>query len=106
MADIVCVNLQERFGHLYRITWDPAYDPDYKRVPRAKRDPWYMQIPCVGKGVTIYPHGGDLLALECDNRYGVANRVAALPGVVLHQSGVARRRSCSRCRCSTRSRRS
>jgi hypothetical protein len=87
MADVKCVNLQERFGHIYRITWDPAYDPDYRHVPKAKRDPWYMQTPCAGKGITIYPHGGGLLALECDNRYGIAKRVAALPGVTPWQDG-------------------
>jgi hypothetical protein len=87
MANVMCVNLQVRFGNIYRIVWDPAYDPDYKHVPRAKRDPWHMQIPCRAKGVTIYPHGGNLLALECDGHYSIARRIAGLPGVTLYQDG-------------------
>jgi hypothetical protein len=37
--DPPCINLAERFGDVYRIFWDQAYDPDYKHFPRDKRDP-------------------------------------------------------------------
>ncbi len=53
-----CVNLRERFGAEYRITWDEAREG-------WDESPWLMQIPCRG-GITIYPHGGNLLAVEVD----------------------------------------
>lgn len=83
MLDPVCVNLADRYGAVYRITYDPAYDPAH--VPHDKRDPRYMQMPC-DRG-TIYPHGGEMLAVEVDYRPKVAAKVAALPGVVVHQDG-------------------
>jgi hypothetical protein len=79
-----CVNLRERFGADYRITFDDCYDSFH--VPRACLDPWMMQIRCRG-GVTIYPHGGDLLAVEVDYHRYLAKRLAAIPGVTLHQDG-------------------
>ena len=79
-----CINLRDRFGDHYRITFDPAYDPAY--VPRSKLDPWYMVIPCK-RGLTIYPHGGDWLAVEIDGHPYIAKRVQKLLGVALHQSG-------------------
>ena len=80
-----CTNLQQILGDRYRITWDPAYDPSH--VPHDKRDPWMMQVPCEGKGVTIYPHGGTILAIELNRRFQLANRLKVLPGVTLHQDG-------------------
>ena len=55
-----CMNLQEQFGTRYRVTFDAAYNP--KHVPRDKLDPCMMQMPC--ERGTVYPHGGDLLAVE------------------------------------------
>jgi hypothetical protein len=46
-----------------------------------------MQLPCRGRGVTIYPHGGDRLAVEVDGRPGLIKKLAAIPGVVLLQNG-------------------
>jgi len=37
--------------------------------------------------VTIYPHGGDRLAVEVDGRPGLAKKLAAIPGVELGQDG-------------------
>jgi hypothetical protein len=79
----VCINLRERFGAEYRIAFDPAYDPF--NVPRDRLDPWMMTIPC-HKGV-IYPHGGDVLAVELDNQQAAARKLAAVPGIRLHQDG-------------------
>jgi hypothetical protein len=75
---VKCVNLLERFGGRYRISWDQA---------REGRDssPWLMQIPCRG-GITIYPHGGTLLAVEVDHHPHVARRLQEL-GLKLHQDG-------------------
>jgi hypothetical protein len=79
-----CVNLRETFGERFRIAFDPAYD--HRGVPRAKLDPWMMTIPCQG-GITIYPHGGELLAVEVDYHPGIAKKLAAVEGVRLHQNG-------------------
>jgi hypothetical protein len=78
-----CVNLLEMFGDRFRVSFDPAYDPDH--VPRTKLDPWMMQLLCE-RGV-IYPYGGDRLAVEIDSRPQTAKAVGAIPGVVLYQDG-------------------
>jgi hypothetical protein len=79
-----CIDLRQRFGDRYRITWDPAYDS--KGIHRDNLDPWYAQIPCRG-GITIYPVGGNDLAVECDYHRYLARRLAAIPGVVCTQDG-------------------
>jgi hypothetical protein len=89
------VNLEQRYGDRFRIFWDEAYDPDYKHVPRDKRDPWYMELRGgkrgpgrnSGPGFTIYQHGGTTLALEIDYHNKTAGRVAEIPGVRIHQDG-------------------
>lgn len=81
---MTCINLLTVFGKQYRISFDPAYEP--KHVPRNNRDSWMMQMHCAGRGVTIYPHGGDLLAVEVNGRRGVAGRLLAM-GLRLHQDG-------------------
>jgi hypothetical protein len=80
-----CINLLEAFGRDYKITFDPAYDS--RRVPRRRLDPWMLQLPCRGKGVCIYPHGGDRLAVEVDGRPGLVKQLLAIPGVELWQDG-------------------
>jgi hypothetical protein len=80
LSEPSCPNLAELFGDRYKVTYDPAYDrpndPD-------KRDPWMMQLPC--ERGTLYPHGGNLLAVEVDNHAPTARKVAALPDVHVHQ---------------------
>jgi hypothetical protein len=78
-----CVNLQERFGKRYRITFDPAYSP--KHVPHDKLDPWAMLIPCQ-RGI-IYSHGGDLLTVEVEGRRVTANRLRQLDCTTTCQEG-------------------
>ena len=63
----------------YKITYDEATD--------GRTDPWMRQIPCAGTGVTVYPHGGTRLAVQCDNRKATAKRLEAIDGVTLHQDG-------------------
>ncbi len=75
-----CVNLRQRFGDRYKITFDPALE--------VRGDPWMMQIPC--RFGTIYPHGGDILAVECDYHPGIAARITAL-GLYERQSGHSER---------------
>ena len=81
-APATCVTLAARFGRDYKVTHDPA-----ARTRRQKRDPWLMQLPCRGKGVTIYPHGGSWLAVEVDGRPGLVKKLLAIPGVELRQDG-------------------
>jgi hypothetical protein len=78
-----CINLLETLGDRYRITFDEAYEP--RNVPREKLDPWMMQILCAGRGITIYPHGRDVLAVEVDQRPSVVAKLVALPGLRLWQ---------------------
>jgi hypothetical protein len=84
MKEMNCVNLRKTLGKKWRITWDPAYNP--RHVARESLDPWMMQIPCRG-GMTIYPHGGTKLAVECDYHPQVARQLGSIPGVELVQDG-------------------
>jgi hypothetical protein len=45
-----------------------------------------MTILCRG-GITIYPAGGDRLAVDVDYHPGIAKKLAAIPGVTLAQDG-------------------
>src|SRR6266851_8129387 len=83
-ANTDCVNLRETFGKRLRIGWDPAYDP--RHVEKEKQEPWMMQIPCMG-GITIYPHGGTKLAVECDYHPQITRQLGFIPGVELIQDG-------------------
>jgi hypothetical protein len=85
MSTATCINLLEAFGADYKVTFDPAYDR--RRVPRRCLDPWMMQLPCRGRGVTIYPFKGSRLAVEVDGRPGLVKKLAAIPGVDLWQDG-------------------
>jgi hypothetical protein len=76
-----CISLRELYGDRYKIGSDLI-----AVTPSERKDPWMVTIPCRG-GAVIYPYGGELLALELDYRTLLAKRVAAIPGVRLHQSG-------------------
>jgi hypothetical protein len=78
-----CINLQQKFGTRYRITFDPSYSP--KHVPRDKLDPWMMQIPCQ-RGV-VYPYGGDLLAVEVEDRAQTRKKLRELECTTSVQEG-------------------
>jgi len=80
-----CINLLEVFGNHYRITFDPAYSA--RGVPCGKLDCWMMQVPCQGRGVTIYPYGGNSLAVEVDRRPSIAAKLRGIEGLKLHQDG-------------------
>jgi hypothetical protein len=71
-----CVNLLATFGEEYRVTWDES---------REGRDesPWLMQVPC--RYGTIYPQGGDLLAVEVDGHGKLAARLGRGLGLKIHQ---------------------
>ena len=84
MSTATCVNLLEAYKD-YKVTFDPAYES--RRVPRRCLDPSMMQLPCRGKGVTIYPFGGDRLAVEVDGRPGLAKKLTGTPDVEPWQDG-------------------
>jgi len=78
-----CVNLKERFGRRYKVTYEESY---YAERPefRAAEAPWLMIIPCV-RG-HIYPHGGTTLAVFIQRGPRV-NRLAQVPGVRIKSDG-------------------
>lgn len=71
-------NLRELFGDRYRIGHDPAAVTWGERA-----DPWMMTIPC--QNGLIYPHGLNLLAVECLGQ--TARKLVAIPGLTVHQRG-------------------
>src|SRR5262245_27800929 len=72
-----CVDLRQLPGGPYQITLDEAAESD--------NDPCMLQIEC--RYAKIYPHGGDLLAVEVDRHPRVASELQQLPGVRVHQGG-------------------
>lgn len=82
---MTCINLLEMFGDKYLIAFDEAYSP--RNVPRPKLDPWMMTIRCAGRGITIYPHGRDVLAVEVNGRRNIAKKLAGLEGLTVWQDG-------------------
>jgi hypothetical protein len=68
-----------------------AQFPDYlvtlDEAAESPRDPWMYQIRGSRGCAVVYPHGRDLLAIEVNYRPSVAKRLAALPGVSVHQDG-------------------
>jgi hypothetical protein len=80
---MVPIDLQKMFGGRFRIIYDPSYDVFH--VPKAKRDPWMMCIPC--QFGMIYPYSDVLLAAEVDYHPKTAKQLQALTGVALTQDG-------------------
>jgi hypothetical protein len=74
---MTCPDLQD-YAHQYQIRRDPA-------VSARNNDPWTKTIPT--RTGEIYSHGPDTLAVEVIGHAKIANRVAQLPGVRLHQDG-------------------
>ena len=83
MPEPECVNLMERFGEQYKITFDPAYDPKHR--PRELLDPWMMTVAC--RPGVIYPYGGTELAIEVDGHRFVRAALSKLPCCREHQRG-------------------
>lgn len=80
---LTCVNLWRMLGDEYKISTDPAYDK--AGIRRVNLDPWYFTIPC--KYGTIWPYGGDVLAIEIDYHNPTAQKVRAIPGVKVKHDG-------------------
>jgi hypothetical protein len=77
------INLAERFGAKYQITYDGTHDPDEwgpGEAPRNRQHSLYMQIPC--KFGTIYALGHGRLSVYIGDHYRVAGALSRIPGVV------------------------
>jgi hypothetical protein len=77
---MTCIDLRERFGDPYKIGHDEA-----AATWGERREPWMQTIPC--RLGMIYPHGGIRLAVEVDHHPGAARKLAAIPGITIHQDG-------------------
>ena len=77
-----CVNLKERFGRKYRVTYEESHYAQYG--PRAQTDdPWLQIIPC--RRGHIFPHGDNILAASTNNRGPTAHKLAALDFTTISQ---------------------
>ena len=79
-----CINLKERFGQQYRVTYEESYYAD-RGVGARATDPWLMIVPC--RFGHIFPHGGDRLAASVDGHPNVAGALRRLPCCRVHQDG-------------------
>ena len=78
-----CINLLEEFGRRFRVGFDPAYDP--RNRPTDKLDPWAMVL--ASRFATIYPHGGNLLAVEVEGRPSIRRQLDAVADCQRHLTG-------------------
>ncbi len=83
-TDPPCIDLEQQFGHRFRVEYGPSYYAQYGERARVN-DPWLKIIPC--RNGHIYPHGGKLLAASTNNRGPVAKRLMALPCTTVWQDG-------------------
>ena len=79
-----CIDLAERFGHKYRVTYEESYYAQYGPHARVE-DPALMIIPC--RFGHFYPFGGTLLAASVDGHPNVAGVLRRLPCCRVHQDG-------------------
>jgi len=86
----MCINLRERYGDVYRITHDESYHHERTEF-RSIEEPWLQVIP--GRYASIYPHGGELLAVSTHERtsgrvnQSLRRKLLAIPGVEPQQDG-------------------
>ena len=79
-----CVDLKQRFGERYRVTYEESYYVDRGDGARTKA-PWLMVLPC--KNGYICPWGGSTL-VACTNANGsVASQLRKLPFTTVAQDG-------------------
>ena len=78
-----CVNLKERFGDRYKVTYEESYYAERSR--HTVVDPWLMIIPC--KYGHIFPWGGELLAASVDGHPNIAGVVRRLACTTVRQQG-------------------
>jgi hypothetical protein len=79
-----CIDLAERFGNRFRVTYEPAYQAEHG--PRAwVNDPWLKIIPC--QHGHIFPWGGTRLAAASNTVGPTAKTLRGLPWVEVAQDG-------------------
>jgi hypothetical protein len=79
-----CINLKERFGRRYRVSYEESYHAERGDGARAA-DPWLMIVPC--RYGHVFPHGGTMLAASIDGHPNVAGVLRRLPCCRVHQDG-------------------
>jgi hypothetical protein len=79
-----CVNLRERFGRQYRVTYEESYYAE--RGDGARADDPALQIIRCERG-HIYPWDASMLAASTDTRGSTARKLAALDFTTVHQDG-------------------
>jgi len=78
-----CINLAKTYGHLYRISFDPAHSTSRKNALLV--DPWMHVIPCrIGD---ISPQGGEILAWYCEGHKNMRGKIRSLPFTTLFTEG-------------------
>ncbi len=79
-----CINLQERFGRRYKITYGESYDAEYGPNARTE-DPWHMILLCQRGHICAW--GSDELAACTDKNGATANKLRKLPFIQIVQDG-------------------
>jgi hypothetical protein len=75
------IDLKKQFGAEYQVVLDESADVAGQSTSDRR---WLPQIPC--KYGHVYPHGEDTLGASAEGRI-IAGKLAALPGVRVHQRG-------------------
>lgn len=78
-----CINLKERFGQKYKVTYEESYYAE--RTIDSLVDPWMMIIPC--RYGHIFPHGDNMLAVSVNGHTRIAGTIRRLPCCKVHQDG-------------------
>lgn len=78
-----CINLKERFGQKYKVTYEESYYAE--RTIDSLVDPWMMILLC--RNGHICPWGDSLLAACTKTNGPVANRLRKLSFVTVAQDG-------------------
>ena len=78
------INLKERYGNQYRVSFEESYYAQYGAQARID-DCWLQTI--VGRLGHIFPFGGNLLAAGTAARGPLARRLATLPFCQVWQDG-------------------
>jgi hypothetical protein len=71
-----CVDLRSEFGDRYRVRFNAGHEG----TTGAGADIWGLEMLCKGRGVTIYPIGGQRLAVEVDYRPSIVRKLMVLLG--------------------------
>jgi hypothetical protein len=77
-----CINLRERFGDRYRVTFEESYQAE--TIDKHAEAPWLMVIPC--EHGEIFPHGRDKLAAYTSGPQ-IRKRLMSLACCQVHQLG-------------------